>query len=335
MRAAALFSSVLPASLALIFPGAALAMLEKPWMPIVAALFLAPMSPVVGQQVADPEFDTSVATPAFPTGRGPTVLVDAGHHNFHTLEGRYASFGATLDADGYRVRSVSARFSRAALDGADVLVIANAGTDAESSWSLPTPSAFTEEEIAAVHAWVADGGALFLIADHMPAAGAAADLAEAFGVRFTNGYTIGGNREHANLDVFTRADSTLLPHPIMEGRNARERVNSVVTFTGQAFQAGVPARPLLRFGPEAVTMLPVHAGRGFTDETPRVRSGGWLHAVTVTVGRGRVAMFGEAAMFSAQLAGRNRSPMGMNHPLATHNKQLLLNTVRWLSGLIG
>ena len=55
----------------------------------------------------------------------------------------------------------------------DILVIANAGTDAESSWELPTPSAFTDDEIDVVVRWVADGGALFLIADHMPAAGAA------------------------------------------------------------------------------------------------------------------------------------------------------------------
>ena len=48
------------------------------------------------------------------------------------------------------------------------------------------------------------------------------------------------------------------------------------------------------------------------------------------VGRGRVAVFGEAAMFSAQLAGP-KQPMGMNAPQAEQNHQLLLNVMHWLS----
>jgi hypothetical protein len=49
------------------------------------------------------------------------------------------------------------------------------------------------------------------------------------------------------------------------------------------------------------------------------------------VGKGRVAVFGEAAMFSAQLAGRGGAPMGMNAPEAAQNYKLLLNVLHWLS----
>lgn len=49
-------------------------------------------------------------------------------------------------------------------------------------------------------------------------------------------------------------------------------------------------------------------------------------------GKGRVAVFGEAAMFSAQLAGPNKDPMGMNDPIASRNPQFLLNLMHWLSG---
>ena len=52
------------------------------------------------------------------------------------------------------------------------------------------------------------------------------------------------------------------------------------------------------------------------------------------VGKGRVAIFGEAAMFSAQLAGPEKVPMGMNNPVAKQNPQFLLNVMRWLSGLL-
>ncbi len=50
--------------------------------------------------------------------------------------------------------------------------------------------------------------------------------------------------------------------------------------------------------------------------------------------RGRAAFFGEAAMFSAQVAGPNRVPMGMNARLAEQNPQFVLNVLRWLSGVI-
>jgi hypothetical protein len=54
----------------------------------------------------------------------------------------------------------------------------------------------------------------------------------------------------------------------------------------------------------------------------------------MNVGKGRVAIFGEAAMFSAQLAGPQKLPMGMNAPVAKQNPQFMLNVMHWLSGLI-
>jgi hypothetical protein len=50
------------------------------------------------------------------------------------------------------------------------------------------------------------------------------------------------------------------------------------------------------------------------------------------VGEGRVAFFGEAAMFSAQLAGPEQHPAGMNAPGAEENFQFVLNVLHWLSG---
>jgi len=51
----------------------------------------------------------------------------------------------------------------------------------------------------------------------------------------------------------------------------------------------------------------------------------------MVVGKGRAAFFGEAAMFSAQVAGPNRRPMGMNAPGAEQNFQLVLNLMHWLA----
>src|SRR5437588_253146 len=77
------------------------------------------------QQMADTSWHPAVAHPAF-AANGPLVRVDEAHANFHSITGRYAPFAALLRADGFRVEANTAAFSAATLDGARVLVIANA-----------------------------------------------------------------------------------------------------------------------------------------------------------------------------------------------------------------
>ncbi|HYR11990.1 MAG TPA: DUF4350 domain-containing protein, partial [Longimicrobium sp.] len=118
------------------------------------------------QQVPDSAFAPPIARPAFAQGAGPLVLVDEAHTNFHTADGRYYAFAQLLRRDGYVVRGLREPFTRQALAGARVLVIANALHPSNAqNWALPTPSAFTPQEIAAVEAWVREGGSLLLIAD--------------------------------------------------------------------------------------------------------------------------------------------------------------------------
>ncbi len=133
--------------------------------------------------------------------------------------------------------------------------------------------------------------------------------------------------------IFRRSDGSLADHPITNGLTVAERIDSVATFTGQAFRADTDVEGLLIFGPDAVSFMPKVAGK-FDSETPQVRVGGWFQGAAQRFGQGRVALFGEAAMFTAQLAGRNRRPMGMNTPVASQNPQFLLNLVHWLSGLM-
>ncbi len=288
----------------------------------------------VAQQLGDPDFPITVADPAYPAGTGPRVVIDEAHQNFHTLAGRYGTFAAILTADGYRLSAGTEPFSAASLAGTDILVIANAGLEDMGSWTLPTPPAFTPEEVEAVAGWVRDGGSLWLIADHMPAGGAAEGLAAAFGIRLTNGYTIEPADGQGLGDTFSRADGRLYDHAITRGRSPGEGVDTVITFTGQAFQAEAPVDTLIRFSPEAYTILPVQAGPDLDENSPRVSSGGWLHAAVLRFGAGRVAVFGEAAMLTAQVGGPERIRVGLNMPRAHQNQQFLLNTAHWLSGLL-
>ena len=89
----------------------------------------------------------------------------------------------------------------------------------------------------------------------------------------------------------------------------------------------------LTLAPQVVSLATREAW-AFTPDTLRQAVGGWLQGAVLAVGKGRVAVFGEAAMFTAQLGGPQRQPMGMNAPGAEQNPQFLLNVMRWLAGII-
>ncbi|MCG8607172.1 DUF4350 domain-containing protein [bacterium] len=215
---------------------------------------------------------------------------------------------------------------------AKILVISNALHESNiNDWSLPNPSAFTKDEIAEVVSWVEDGGSLMLIADHMPCPGAAADLAAAFGFEFNNGFARDTTRP--SNDFFQREQDTLTDNAITNGRNKRERVDFVVSFTGQAFRIPEGAQPLLVLNSNFISLMPDTAWV-FRPWTTQIDVGGWSQGAYREFGKGRVAVFGEAAMFTAQVSGRNRRKMGMNHPAAEQNWQFLLNVIHWLDGII-
>jgi hypothetical protein len=59
-----------------------------------------------------------------------------------------------------------------------------------------------------------------------------------------------------------------------------------------------------------------------------------LQGAVLDVGRGRVAAFGEAGMFTAQVSEGNGEQVGMNHPQASHNAQFVLNVLHWLADIL-
>jgi hypothetical protein len=284
---------------------------------------------VSAQQVPDLKYNPPLPRPAYEAGKGPRVAIDEAHHNYHTSDGRYKPFAELLRRDGYRVDGLRQPFSAESLKGSQILVIANAlhGRNA-NDWSPPNPSAFTHDEIDALHTWVEKGGCLFLIADHMPFPAAAGELAKAFGVEFSKGYARAGHWKQGP-DTFTY-ETGLKESAITRGRADDEKVTKVTTFTGSAFKLPKGATGVLVFGAKSESVERKDVGKA-RPETRKVPIEGWCQGAVLKVGKGRVAVFGEAAMFSAQLAGPKQEPMGMNAPEAGQNHQLLLNVLHWLS----
>lgn len=291
---------------------------------------------VATRQMADPSFDPPVPDPAYPKGIGPLVLIDEAHNNFHTADGRYQPFRRLLEKDGYVVRPLTVEHTNESLKEAYILVISNPLADKDlKKWELPAVSSFDRREIAAIEKWVSEGGSLLLIADHMPFPGAASDLAAAFGVLFSNGFAGMRGFESGDL-IFRASDGTLGAHAITQGRNSTENVDSVMTFTGQAFRAEVNVSPLLILPPGTELLMPVTSWE-FSKKTPRLPATGMLQGAVLRHGEGRVAVFGEAAMFTTQVVVRGEERLrefGMNVPEARANVQFLLNVMHWLSGML-
>jgi hypothetical protein len=282
----------------------------------------------MAQQQADPEFNTSVARPAYKKD-GPRVMFDEAHHNFHTSDGRYKPFVDLLLNDGYNVVRNRLPFAKSRLSGFKILVIANALGAEEDDDKGADSSAFTEEEIAIVADWVKDGGDLLLIADHAPFGGAAMALSKRFGVNMTAGYTFDPENSVAGSPsqlIFSRENKLLNTHPITEGRGEDERLKLVRSFTGQALKGPDGSIAILKLADSAY-------------DSPRFDSGlsvsvaGWAQAVALKFGKGRVVVQGEAAMLSAQISGPDKRTMGMNVP-GNDNKQYALNMMHWLSGIL-
>jgi hypothetical protein len=282
---------------------------------------------------SDSEADTKVSRPAFESDTGPIIAVDSGHYNYHTIGNRYAPFAALLRNDGFRVIDSAAPFNAQTLANIKVLVVSNALPQAlAENWKLPASSAFDPAEIAAVKAWVMKGGSLLLIADHLPFAGSARDLALAFGFRFEDG-VVEPDPLGASRDIFTKADGTLRDDVITRGRNSGEAISALRTFTGSAFRAPAAARSIIVLPPGFVIHdcgLPCPAG------VPERDAGGYLQGAILKEGQGRVAVFGEAAMFSAQVMPSAMPPFrfGFNASGAEQNKQFILNLLHWLAGVL-
>jgi len=285
-------------------------------------LYFFALFPLFAQQQADTGFKPEVPNPAWRKGKGPVVGLDEAHHNFHTVDGRYAPFAELLRLDGFVVRSSGDMFHRESLKKLDILVIANAlHPDNLEKWSLPTPACFTEDEVAAVKHWVEEGGSLFLIVDHMPFPGAAANLAAAFGATFSNGFAFAKKR--AGRIRFPKGQGLSMDSPISAD------IKEVVSFTGSAFRIEGDHQPLLTLPKSTLSLEPETAWEFDKPSTKKVRVGRWLQGAVLERGKGRVAIFGEAAMFSAQTAGN--SHFGMNAPDAPENARFLLNLMHWLS----
>jgi hypothetical protein len=292
------------------------------------ALLFGLSSVSLAQQVADPHFNAKVENPAY-TKNFPRVLFDEAHYNSDTTNGRYKPFADLLFNDGYHVVVNRQPFTKESLKNFKILVIVNPLGSEEIDDEGAAGPAFTNEECDAVTDWVRSGGALLFVADQSPFGSAAAILAQRLQVDMSKGYTTDPANADKELNnpsvlVYSRANHLLAEHAITNGRNDAERVDRVVTFTGQSLKGPTGSDAFLKLADTAV------------DNVASGKSGsaaGRAQGIAYRMGKGRLVVLGDAAMLSAQVTGSDNRQFGMNIP-DIDNRQLTLNIMHWLSGLL-
>ncbi len=304
-------------------------------VPALLALLPALAGGSFSQQVADPNFNTKVTHPAY-VKKHPKVLFDEAHFNFHTMGGTYKAFADLITSDGYQVTPNKRPFSKQALQAYDILVIAGALGEKYTDNSQAPKPAFSEAECDVVRDWVGRGGRLLLLTDHEPVASGAENLAKRFGVEMSKRVVLDQSNHLKNyypgLIEYRRDNHLLSDNQIIEGRNAAERVNNVLVFSGQSLSVPSGGIAFLKLADTAYENLA---------SGEKISAAGRAQALAIKYGKGRVVVTADAGMLSAQLVTedvrgkgyKQTHPWGMNFP-GNDNRQLTLNVMHWLSGLL-
>ena len=282
-----------------------------------------------GQQTADPHFDARVENPVF-TKNFPRVLFDEAHNNFDTTNNRYKPFADLIFNDGYHLAANRQPFTKASLKSFKILVIVNPLGGEEIDDDSASEPAFTADECEAVGDWIKDGGALLFIVDSAPFSSAAEILAKKLGIDMSKGpatdpVNSGKEGNDPGVMVYSRENHLLAEGGITNGRSDAERVTRVAVFNGQSLKGPDGSDAFLKLADSAID--------NSAAAEKKLSAAGRAQGIAFRLGKGRVVALADSAMLSAQVTGSDNRPFGMNLS-DIDNKQLALNIMHWLSGLL-
>jgi hypothetical protein len=286
----------------------------------------------LAQRAQEPDRGWTYANtaPAWPQGQGPLIAFSRQQSVFIANE-LHAPLAMLARGDGFRTADVES------IDPgeAQLLVLINPYMQ---NWrdfpAMDPPSAFSDAEIETVRKWVEAGGSLLILADHAPLGGGASKLAVAFGFSFLNGHVAEDRSAEAGyahvMLEFRPGKGLAANHPITDGATGRQPIRKFQAFGGQAFIPAANATTLLAI-PQGWSAYLTYDMRRELRSAPKIDASGMAQGAAMEYGKGRIAVFGEAGGFSAQLI-RGEEPVGFNTALGSENPEFVLAVLRWLVG---
>lgn len=284
------------------------------------------------RQKPDLEFTFNNDNPAYATDAGPVVTL-LSINNSYVERGSMDPFANLAETDGFRVVRRQADLAAALADPSGILVIANPFLPEYRNFPAMTPpSAFSDEQIQAIHDWVENGGSLLILADHAPFGGGSSKLAEKFGFEYLNGHaadTARADAGYVGVNIEFSAEKGLNEdHPITNGQAGRKPINRYFAFGGQAFIPPPDAVQILTI-PDGWSAIFTYRIRAELQSALRIDASGMAQGAAMDYGKGRIAVFGETGGFTGQVIDGTRR-FGFNTQDGEENPELILSTLRWL-----
>ena len=127
------------------------------------------------------------------------------------------------------------------------------------------------------------------------------------------------------------SNSRLISSEITNGSNG-QKISSVTTFTGSSFSIPKEATGILKFNKGDICLQPKVAWQ-FKETTPQKDLENKYQGAIMNFGKGKIAVFGEAAMFTAQTVTNNSGvfKVGFHSDNAPSNSNFIRNLMYWLS----
>lgn len=291
-------------------------------------------APALAQrQLPDLEFAFANDHPAYPADGGPVIALSTLNSPL-VQRGGYDPLLKLARTDGFRAARVDGTLAEILAGKPDILVVINAYSRNFADFpAMDPPSAYSDADIEAVRKWVSDGGSLLILADHAPFGGGSSKLASAFGFTFLNGHVAeekSAQAGYVRVDIdFTPQNGLSTDHPVTDGGTGRRKIGHYFAFGGQAFIPPEKAKTLLRI-PDGWSAIFSYAIERELRNAPRIDASGMSQGAVSEFGSGRLAVFGEAGGFSAQIVdGTDR--FGFSSPQGRDNPDFALSLLRWLA----
>ncbi len=285
-----------------------------------------------GQMLNDSPFNATVSNPKYAKGKGPKVLIDAGHHNFIVELGLVKPLVDVANSDGYQLKIDSMQFTKAYLSNYKLVVIMPAMPfEFGSKSQVNDEITFTTNELNALHEWVSNGGRLLMFSEHAPIDKSVTPLFNKFGIKLSIGIAADSINCDSTIKIsgyqtllkFTNKNGLLnTNHPITIGEKASERINNIVTYGGSGL-TGESFTNIFKLSTSAYI-------RKWNGSLPSGTANS--QCLAGNVGKGKVVALGDCNGFTAMYINSNGKKFSAGMQVLEYDwKQFVLNTLHWLS----
>ncbi len=275
--------------------------------------------------LVDSTFDVAVSSPVCNTSC-PVILIDDIHDNATVTKGwDFITLSNLFSNDGFKVLRGRTQFTKQALAGVNVVVLAGGLLD--------------REEMKILNDWIRNGGSLLAFTHHHNRP-IYQEYLLTIGVQTKEIEVVQDSLHGLLRDAFTfnpgliyfsTDDKLLGNHPVLKGRNSKENIKKVQTLQSSTIIGPPGSANLLPLSDSAIDYMSIN--NNIESNTAVKTSGSRSLGCAFNFGKGKIVITDAWALKALIFENSERGYVGMNTP-GNDNKQYALNIMRWLTGYL-